>query len=353
MMATATDNTIGNAREGMIMQRISWSGILTGVVAGLIIQVALLVLGLAVGLVSITNLENLGGMAVTAGIWLAISWAAAAFVAGLTAARAAGYLTSAQGRFNGLVTGMVMLIVSTTFTAGLISSVVNSATGAVQSVASAAAGAVGGAATVTGGAVANNGGLAGTLQALGLGDAYQAVTSGLNDAELNQIIADASPELNQTQVAAATGVIRGIINTSSRDLGTALQNPSDLPNFVSNRVDSISKALSGEQFVSRLQKRGLSKAQAQEVSNVIGKRVATLRTQGEQAAKAASDQAQQVARDAASAAGKAAWIWLLLAGLVLGLASYGGGFGNDANQNGRLVTTGLDESTKTYRPSRP
>ena len=61
MMATASENTIGNAREGAIMQRISWSGILTGVVAGLIIQVALLVLGLAVGLVSITNLENLGG----------------------------------------------------------------------------------------------------------------------------------------------------------------------------------------------------------------------------------------------------------------------------------------------------
>jgi hypothetical protein len=353
MMATAGDNTIGNAREGMIMQRISWSGILTGVVAGLIIQVALLVLGLAIGLVSITNLENLGGMAITAGIWIGISWAAAAFVAGLTAARAAGYLTSAQGRFNGLVTGMVMLIVSTMFTAGLISSAVNSATGAVTRVASVAAGAVGGAAVATGGAVAENGGLAGTLQALGLGDAYQAVTSGLNDAELNQIIADASPELNQTQVAAATGVIRGIITNSSRDLGGALQNPSDLPNFISNRVDSISKALSGDQFVARLQRRGLSKAQAQEVSTVIGRRVTELRTQGEQAAQAASEQAQQVARDAASTAGKAAWVWLLLAGLVLGLASYGGGFGNDANRNGRLVNNGLEESSKTYRPSRP
>ena len=116
---------------------------------------------------------------------------------------------------------------------------------------------------------------------------------------------------------------------------------------------TTSNALSGDQFVSRLQKRGLSKAQAQEVSTVIGKRVAELRTQGEQAVQAASDLAQQVARDAASTAGKAAWIWLLLAGLVLGLASYGGGFGNDTNQNGRLVNTGLEESTRTYRPSRP
>ena len=133
-----------------------------------------------------------------------------------------------------------------------------------------------------------------------------------------------------------------------------LQNRLLLQSFRFNHFDvTTSNALSGDQFVSRLQKRGLSKAQAQEVSTVIGKRVAELRTQGEQAVQAASDQAQQVARDAASTAGKAAWIWLLLAGLVLGLASYGGGFGNDTNQNGRLVNTGLEESTRTYRPSRP
>ncbi len=332
-----TGNHFENAREGLVMPRISWSGILTGVVAGLIIQTALVVFGLAIGFVSVNNLNNLGAIAITAGIWLAVSWAIAAFVGGLTAARAAGYLTPAQGRFNGLITGMLMLIISTLFTAGLISNAVSSATGTVKDIAGATAGAVGQVANATGGAVADNGGLAGTLQSLGLGDAYQAVTSGLDDAELNQIIADASPELNQTQVAATTGVIRGIIRNSSRDLGTALQNPSDLPNFVSARVNAITKALSGDQFVSRLRQRGLSQAQAREVETVISKRVQELSAQGEQAAKAASEQAQQLARDAANTAGKAAWVWLLLAGLVLGLASFGGGYGNDANVNGRLV----------------
>jgi hypothetical protein len=333
----ANPNHLENAREGLVMPRISWSGILTGVIAGLVIQIALVVFGLAIGFVSIDNLNNLGAVAITAGIWLAVSWAVAAFVGGLTAARAAGYLTPAQGRFNGLVTGMLMLMISTLFTAGVISSAVSSATGTVKDIAGAAAGAVGQAANATGGAVAGNGGLAGTLQSLGLGDAYQAVTSGLDDAELNQIIADASPELNQTQVAATTALIRGIIKNSSRDLGTALQNPSELPNFVSTRVDAIGKALSGDQFVSRLRQRGLSQAQAREVETVISKRVQELRTQGEQAAKAASEQAQQLARDAANTAGKAAWVWLLLAGLVLGLASFGGSYGNDANVDGRLV----------------
>ena len=339
-------------RDGNIMQRISWTGVLTGLVAGLVIQAAMVVLGLAIGLVSVNSLQNLGGLAITAGIWLAISWGVAAFVAGLTAARAAGYLTPAQGRFNGLVTGMLLLLVSTLFTASLLASAVDRVTGTAKDVVSATAGAVGGAANAAGGAVAQNGGLSGTLQSLGLGDAYQAVTSGLNDTELNQIIADASPELNQTQVTAATGVIRGIVTNASRDLGTALQNPSDLPKFVSSRVDAVTKALSGPDFVSRLQKRGLSQAQAQQVSTAINKRVTELRTQGEQAAKAASDQAAQLARSAADTAGKAAWAWLLFAGLVLGLSTFGGGRGNDVIPGETVVVgTDLDESNRVRRSS--
>ncbi len=342
-----TQATTAINREGTIMPRISWTGVLAGTVAGLVTQAALVVLGLAIGLVSVSSLENLGGVAITAGIWLALSWAVAAFVGGLTAARAAGYLTPRQGRFNGLLTGMVTLLVSTLFTASLLASAVDRVTGTARDVAGAAVSAVGGAASATGGAVAQNGGLAGTLQSLGLGDAYQAITSGLSDNELNQIIADASPELNQTQVAAATGVIRGIVSNASRDLGTALQNPSALPDFVSNRADAVAKALSGDQFVSRLQRRGLSQAQAQQVAKVIAQRVTDLRAQGEQAAKAASDQAAQIARDTASAAGKAAWIWLLLAGLVMGLSSFGGSFGKDVDPN--LTETVVGSSFEARR----
>ena len=50
-----TGNQFENAREGLVMPRISWSGILTGVVAGLIIQTALVVFGLAIGFVSVNN----------------------------------------------------------------------------------------------------------------------------------------------------------------------------------------------------------------------------------------------------------------------------------------------------------
>jgi hypothetical protein len=318
-------------REGTIMQRISWTGVLTGVFLGLVTLISLLLLGLAIGLVSVSNLSNIGGAAITAAIWFAISWGAAAFVAGLSAARAAGYLSTAQGRFNGLLTGAVLFVVSSIFTISLISSVVNSVTGTARDIVGTAASAVGGAAGAAGGSVAQNGGLEGTLRSLGLGDAFQSVTSGLDNDSINQLISDASPELNQTQVAAATGVVRGIVNNASRDLSGALANPADLPGFVTKRVEAVTSALSGADFTARLQRRGLSQAQAREVSAVIGKRVAELRTQGEQAAKVAADSAAQLARDAANTAGKAAWAWLFFAGLVMGLSAFGGGMGGNIN----------------------
>ena len=283
-------------------------------------------------------------------IWFAISWGVAAFVAGLSAARAAGYLSTAQGRFNGLLTGAVLFVVSSVFTVSLVSNVVNSVTGTARDIVGTAASAVGNVAGAAGGTVAQNGGLEGTLRSLGLGDAYQSVTSGLDDGAINQLIADASPELNQTQVAAATGVVRGIVNNASRDLSGALANPGDLPGFVTKRVEAISSALSGADFTARLQRRGLSQAQAKQVSTVIGKRVTELRTQGEQAAKAAADSAAQIAKDAANTAGKAAWAWLFFAGLVMGLSAFGGGMGGNINPRELDVN---NEGTATIRSSTP
>jgi hypothetical protein len=325
--------------RGTVLQRVSWTAILAGLLAGLVTQAALIVLGLAIGLLSVTDgLDNLGNIAVRAVIWLALSSAVAAYVAGLTAARSAGYLTPAQGRFNGLLTGMLLLLVSTLFSANLLSRLVDRVTGAAGQAASTVAGAAGGA--ISGAA---NGGLGNALEGLGLGDAYQAITTGLDENELNQIVAEASPELNQTQVAAATGVIRSIINNASRDLGGNLSNVSALPDLVSKRVDAIQKALQGPQFVSRLRGRGLSQAQAQEVATVVGRRATELRTQAENTAKAVGEQANRATQAAADAAGKAAWGWLLLAGLTLGLAALGGGRGSDVPKGGATVV-GPDEN---------
>ena len=315
-------------KDSNFPQRVSWPAILAGLLAGLIIQAALTVLALAVGLVSVDRLENLGSIAVSAGIAIAVAWAVSAYVGGLTTSRAAGYLTLAQGRFNGLLTGMAILLVSTLFTVSLLTDALNRITGVASSAVSSVAGAAGSAVSGVAGSAAN-GSLGNAADSLGVSGVINRLTSGFSPAQIEQTIADASPNLSQAQVAAAGGVIIGIVNNASQDFSTALSNPADLPNFVTKRADAISKALSGPQFITRLTRKGLSQAQAQQVETAVNKQITQVRTQVETTAKTVVDTAAQTAKDAANTAGKAAWVWLLLAGLTLGLATLGGGAGSD------------------------
>lgn len=315
-------------RDGTMLQRVSWTGILAGLLAGVVTQSSLVLLGLAIGLLSATDgLGSLGGIATRAAIWIGVSLLVSAFVAGLTAARAAGYLTPAQGRFNGLLTGMLLLIVTAVFTFNTLLAGVNRVIGiagsAVNTVAGAASSAAG-------------------LGAAGLSGATDAITSGLSEQELNRIIADAAPDLGQAQVSAASAEVRSIIETAAGDIGdTAQTSPSDLPALVTRRINAIEAALQGDQFASRLEARGLTAAQAQEVTTVVNQRAGELRLQAETTVAQAGETANEVTQAAAATGGRAAWGALLVAGLVLGLASFAGGMGSDLPAGG--VRAGRDE----------
>jgi len=100
-------------------------------------------------------------------------------------------------------------------------------------------------------------------------EATRFAVSGLNADTIGQIIGDASPDLTEAQSTAAAKVVSGIITRASNDLGNNLSNVSNLSDFVKNRVDNIQKALSGQEFVTRLQRQGLSQAQAQATQTAI------------------------------------------------------------------------------------
>lgn len=309
--------------RGWITPRVSWSGILAGILAGIAVHVALTVLGLALGLVSVeaNGTDALGGVAIGTAIWMAVSMGVAAYVAGLTAARASGGLTPAQGRFNGLLTGMALVAISTLFAADLFFRGLNSALGLAGSAVNTVAGAT---STVTSG-----GGLNGALQTLGLDDEYRAISNGLSRDELTQIVADAAPELSQQQVAATVTTVESVIRNAGRTIGNDLGDVNDIGGLVNRQVTAVTQALSGEQFASRLEQRGLSRTQARQVVSAIGGRVDEIRTQVNQAAQAISARADELSRAAAGAASKVAWLWLIMAGLVIGLATLGGGVGHD------------------------
>ena len=263
-----------------------------------------------------------GGLAIGAAICIVISGAIAAFFAGATAARAAGFVTPAQGRLDGLLTGMLLLLISTLWGFNVLSRTVSNAAGlagsAVAGVTSAGAAGVN--------AAANSGVSAqGVASQLGLGDEYRALANGFDRQEVEQIVADSVPELNERQVAATAGVVQTVLRRASNQVRGSLSNPSQLDNVVKQQFQQVQDELSGADFTQRLQARGLSAPQAREVTQAVSTRVNEVQQQAQQA----QDQAAQAAKSAAHLTAVAGWLWLLGAGLLLGLATWGGGMGGD------------------------
>ena len=312
------------------LHRLHWGGILAGTLTGLVTYIALGAFGVAIGFGAAANLSDirgLQGIGITGAIWLVLSLAGASFLAGLVAARASTDLNMPRGRFNGVMTGIAMCAVLTLATFSGLSSLNTNVTNAASSAVSTAVTATAGGLAATGAATNNAGGLQGLASSLGLGDELQALQNGLNRNEISQIIADASPELNQTQVNAAAATIESIINNASRNIGGNLTDVSNIGGVVTKQADAIGAALQGDQFSSRLQRRGLSKAQADEVVTVVSKRVTELRQQAQQTATAITETTARVAKETAAAAARAIWIWLAAVGVTLLASTFGGGFG--------------------------
>jgi hypothetical protein len=337
MVGNYGDNTGAHAvgsTNGVLLtdslHRLHWGGILAGTLTGLVTYIALGALGVALGFGAAANLADirgLQGIGIVGAVWIVLSLGVASFLAGLVAARASTDLTIARGRFNGVMTGIAMTAILTLVTLGGLSSLATNVANTAGNIASTAVTAT--SATVAAGATAANnaGGLQGLANQLGLGDEVQALQNGLSRNEIAQIIADASPELNQTQVNAAAATIESIANNARRTIVGALNNPSELGNVVTKQADAISQALQGDQFASRLRARGLSQAQANEVVRVVSARVTELRQQATQTAEAVQAQATEAARTAAAATASAIWIWLLAVGVTLLFSTLGGGRG--------------------------
>jgi len=287
--------------EANSRHRVNWPGVFVGLITGVTLLVVLGTLGVAIGASTANSLTGLGIGAI---IWTALTVLISAYMAGYTAVRAGNQGLASRGQFTGLVTGMLMTLALTLFLSNVISGLVGTAGSAISSV-------VGGAATATaaaGTAAANN---------PGTENAATSLLSGLNADSIGQIIGDASPDLSDAQSTAAANVVSGIITRASNDLGNNIGNVANLSDFVTNRVNNIQKALSGQEFVTRLQRQGLSQGQAQATQTAIV-------AQAKQIQQQATDAAAAAARIARKAATTAAWGSLLAAGLIIGFATLGG-----------------------------
>jgi hypothetical protein len=300
--------------------RVNWPGVFAGLLTGVVLLVVLSALGVAIG---VSAVNDLGALGIGAAIWAALTVLISAYMAGYTAVRAGNQGLASRGQFTGLITGMLMTLALTLFLSNLVSGLLGTAGNLIGSVASG----VGNAATAAGTAASNN---------PGTQNAASSLLGNLNPDTIGQIIGDASPELSAAQSTAAANVVSGIITRASNDIGSNLGNVTNLGDLVTNRVNSIQKALSGPEFVTRLKRQGLSQQQAQATQTAIVAQAKQVQQQATEAAAAA-------ARIARQAAITAAWGSLLAAGLIIGASTFGG---NQAASTRRKIGTEAGQNTR-------
>lgn len=286
-----------------LSQRLSWRGVIAGLVMGLVSTLTIIALGAVI--TALTGV-TLTGVGIAAAIWAAIAALVGAYAAGLTAVRASvpatknddgiAAMTHGDATMTGLVTGGLIVLLTTLLAFNGASRLLGTASNVVSGVVGTAA---------TGAAAAGTG----AAQTPGI----QGFFNNISPADVEGLIAD-NTDLNQEQVSATANVVSGIVRRAQYDLGnTDLTNVTD---FAQARVKNIRAALSGPQFVTRLERQGLSNTQATEVQTEVTQAVDRIETQATRAAAAA----EASARGAASTAG---WGWLLASGLTLLAAIFG------------------------------
>ncbi len=298
-----------------IIRGVSWPGALFGLVVAVAAYLFLTMLGVAVS-GAVFNFDNVRTVGWGALVWMALSLGASAYVGGYAGAKAApGITTYFGGSATGVLCGALFLISLTFFVGNSLVSAGQAAFGVVQGAAQAIP----------------------QLIPQGLMDDTQNMLRGIDRADVQDAIRRAAPELDERQVSAATETVVRTGRESVDRISGSLRHPGQLGDVIQREADTIYHQLTGPEFVSRLEQQGLARQQAQQVASSLEQRVNDIRGQLRAASQTITSEARELATGAARTVSKAAWIWLGVALLVVGLAFLGGRSGSDQE----AVTTQL------------
>lgn len=146
-MATATRNTFprdgvsADERHLPVVRRISWGAIAAGVVVVLVVQMALMLLGLAIGTATIdpamADTPAASSLGIGGGIWWIAATAVSVFAGAWVAGRLAGMPSTTDGMLHGVVTWAVATLFAIYLLSTAIGGLVGGAFGALGSAAQA------------------------------------------------------------------------------------------------------------------------------------------------------------------------------------------------------------------------
>ena len=113
---SAVDAVVPDDQRTFMRNRVSWGAILAGVVAAMVVQLLLNILGIGIGASSLdaantADNPTASGFSLTAGIWWTLSGLIASFVGGVVAGRLCGTSDSRTANWHGFVSWCVATLV--------------------------------------------------------------------------------------------------------------------------------------------------------------------------------------------------------------------------------------------------
>lgn len=280
--------------------RLSWGAVFAGLVAAIVLQIVLTVLGLAIGLSAWDVGEGLGGIGTGAWIWAILSALASLFVGGIVTGRLAGIVTRGDGVLHGLLMWGLSLIVGLWLVGSGAGFVLGTAFDVIGSTMASATGAA-----VSG--VADIG------------------ASAASDVDAEGVQGEIESILRETQVPALQP--ESLEQAAGSAVDTALQARSnraaaeELGRMIADRAQRIDRQAIVNVLAARTQ---LSREEADRAAGRIETAAATARGEAGAAVDRIGEEATQVADDATDFAATAAWwflIWMLVSAAGAGIGA--------------------------------
>lgn len=315
------------------MRRISWGSVLAGVLIAVVIQIALSLLGIGIGLSTVdpkTEQNPVAGLGIGTAIWYIVSSLLALFTGGWIAAR----LAPARRRFDGIIHGLLAWSLVTLITLYFLTTTVGNILGGV------------------GRLVGNTLGVVGNVAGQGLQAAAPAIKDAMKEegVDLRSLKQEAMTVLRQTgkpglQPAALSRQADAAGNQVNNTAGDVAVNPQQTDMEVNGMLDrllnqgkGVASEVDKEAVVNVIVARtGKSREEANQIADnwiAASKQAAAKWEQTKQEAEAKTREiADQVAK-AASTAAILTFVSLLLGAAVAG---YGAMKGTDSKEDDLLL----------------
>lgn len=301
------------------VRRISWGAVLAGAVLALVIQMALSLLGLGIGLGTIDPLEEqnpMSGIGIGAAIWWVVTMLVSLYIGGSVAARLAGMPRRTDGLLHGLLTWSVVTLLTFYMLSTAVGRIIGGVTGIAGRALSAAGTGVAAVAPQAADAVRDE------LQEQGIdmGDLKREARLLLRQTGKEEL----SPEALERQARAAGSSAQAEASQSAANPQAAGDNFDDVIDNLFRRGGQVASAADRDAAVNVvMQRTGKSRAESEQIVSNWQQTYQQAQVKFQQTKQQATAKARQAGDKAAGGLSKAA----LLAALGLGLGAAAAAFG--------------------------